>query len=92
MICLVGGRIRSVPFEEITDPKTGRTRVRLVDIYSESYRVAMEYMIRLKVEDFEDPERVERLAGAAKMDREDFRMQFEKVVGFGPMAFAEIWR
>ena len=37
-----------MPFEELLDPETGRTRVRLVDTEAEHYRVARDYMIRLE--------------------------------------------
>ena len=40
MVCLVGGRLEILPFDELRDPVTGRTKVRLVDINSEHYKVA----------------------------------------------------
>ncbi|HUR70764.1 MAG TPA: hypothetical protein VMZ02_02180, partial [Candidatus Limnocylindrales bacterium] len=52
-------------FPGLLDPKTGKTRVRSVDIYSPSYRVAREYMIRLEKEDFRDEEKLRQLAQAA---------------------------
>jgi 6-phosphofructokinase 1 len=76
IICLDGGRLRPLPFAEIIDPETGRARVRLVDIHSESYRVALEYMIRLKAEDFADQEQLKRLAKGARLEVEEFRRRF----------------
>jgi len=38
MVCLDSGRIRVLPFDELRDPQTGRTKIRLVDIHSEHYR------------------------------------------------------
>ena len=46
IISLDGGHLRPLPFHEMMDPDSGRTRVRMVDIESEYYRVAREYMIR----------------------------------------------
>jgi 6-phosphofructokinase len=81
MVCLVGGRLEILPFDELRDPVTGRTKVRLVDINSEHYRVAREYMIRLEREDLENPEMLAKLAAAAKMTPEEFKKKFVHVVG-----------
>jgi 6-phosphofructokinase 1 len=59
------------------DPKTGRTRVRLVDVRSERYAIARRYMIRLRRQDFEDRAELEKIAAAAKLPAEEFRRQFE---------------
>ena len=67
MVCLEGGQLRVLPFEQIRDPASGRTRVRYVDLGSEHYRVARQYMIRLNRRDLEDPEMLARLAAAANM-------------------------
>jgi 6-phosphofructokinase 1 len=81
MVCLVGGRLEILPFDELRDPVTGRTKVRLVDINSEHYKVAREYMIRLEREDLEKPEMLAKLAAAAKMTPEEFKKKFAHVVG-----------
>lgn len=80
MVCLEGGHIRVLPFDELRDPTTGRTRLRLVDIRSEHYRVAREYMIRLERRDLEDPTMSAKLAQAAKMTPEAFKEKFSHVV------------
>lgn len=81
MVCLVNGRLEILPFDELRDPVTGRTKVRLVDINSEHYKVAREYMIRLEREDLENPEMLEKLANASKMTPEEFKKKFSGVVG-----------
>lgn len=81
MVCLDSGRIRVLPFDELCDPVTGRTRIRLVDIHSEHYRVAREYMIRLERSDLESPQMLAKLAEAAKMTPEQFKAKFAPVVG-----------
>ena len=80
-MCLKDGHLEVLPFDELLDPDTGRTRVRRVDIHSESYHVAREYMIRLEKEDLADPEMKQRLAAAAKMPPDEFHRQFAPVVG-----------
>ena len=47
----------------------------------EAYECARRYMIRLERRDFEEPPRLERLAAAAGMTPEKFRMRFGYVVG-----------
>lgn len=77
MISIQGGRLVPLPFSTIRDPETGKTRVRLVDTTSSGYRVAREYMIRLDRGDFERPERIARLAAAARMEAAEFVSRFE---------------
>jgi 6-phosphofructokinase 1 len=81
MVCLDSGRIRVLPFDELRDPQTGRTKIRLVDIHSEHYRVACEYMIRLERADLDNPEMLAKLADAAKMAPEQFKARFAHTVG-----------
>jgi 6-phosphofructokinase 1 len=79
-VTLDGVNLKTLPFEDLRDPDTGRTKVRLVDRVSEHYRVAREYMIRLESEDFANPETVKRLAEAAGMAPEAFREEFAQVI------------
>ena len=81
MVCLESGHLQVLPFEELRDPDTGRTRVRLVDVHSEHYNVAREYMIRLGPQDMEDPEMQAKLAQAAKMEPDEFKRRFASALG-----------
>ncbi len=81
MVTIQGGRLVPVPFRQMLDHETGRVRVRYVDVQSESYRVLHAYMIRLKPEDFRDPDQVKRLAEAANMKEADFLARFGPLVG-----------
>jgi 6-phosphofructokinase 1 len=76
MITRQDGRIVPVPFADLMDPATGRTRVRLVDVKSESYRVALQYMIRLLPDDLRDPRWAEALAHAGHTTPEDLQARF----------------
>ena len=71
-----GATIRSLPFEEMIDPDTGRTRVRMEAVDSQSFQVALEYMIRLRPEGMDDNDQVRRLADAAGAEPETFRRRF----------------
>jgi ATP-dependent phosphofructokinase / diphosphate-dependent phosphofructokinase len=75
-VCLDGVHLNVLPFDELRDPATGRTRVRLVDVDSEYYRVARDYMIRLNMQDVEGTESCRRLAEVAGMTPEDFRSEY----------------
>jgi 6-phosphofructokinase 1 len=76
MITRQNGKIVAMPFAELVDPKTGRTRVRLVDVASESYEVARQYMIRLGPDDLGDPLWAKALADAGRTTVADLRERF----------------
>ena len=80
LVCLVGGDIKVLPFNQLRDPATGRTRVRTVDVEGEIYQVARRYMIRLEKSDLQDGEMKSRLAKAAGMSPDRFGERFGKVV------------
>ncbi|HXH20755.1 MAG TPA: diphosphate--fructose-6-phosphate 1-phosphotransferase [Dehalococcoidia bacterium] len=77
---LQDGRLQVLPFDDLRDPVTGKTRIRVVDLASEHYQVAREYMVRLEPEDFADPELLARLAASAGMSVEEFRTLFAPAV------------
>ena len=52
-----------IPFSEMRDEASGATRVRLVDVNSERYKIARRYMIRIRRDDFDDTELLGKLAG-----------------------------
>jgi 6-phosphofructokinase 1 len=81
MITIQEGHMVPLPFGSFSDPESGRVRIRLVDIESSSYRVAREYMIRLDREDFEDPERLHRIAAAARLTPGAFRDRYGYLAG-----------
>jgi 6-phosphofructokinase 1 len=68
------------------DPKTGKVRLRYVDIESEMYQTLHAYMIRLEREDFERPESVSTLAKAANLSDAEFIARFGPSVGYSPGA------
>jgi 6-phosphofructokinase len=80
MVTMQGGHFEPVPFSTMLDPVTGRTKVRLVDIDSTRYAIARRYMIRLRRDDFEDPEAVATFAELAGVTVDEFVQQFEPVV------------
>ena len=79
MIVLHDGHLKSIPFKDLIDPETDRTRIRYVSISSEGYEVAGKYMIRLEREDFRG-ERLKGLAETAKMRPDEFKKRFQYLV------------
>jgi 6-phosphofructokinase 1 len=85
LVCLVDGKLRYLNFADLIDPKTGKSRVRVVDVEKPSYKIAREYMIRLEKEDFEDADKLRLLAQAASSPgnscgAEEFRTKFASVL------------
>ncbi|HKQ49066.1 MAG TPA: 6-phosphofructokinase [Phycisphaerae bacterium] len=78
MVTIQGSNLVPVTFADMVDPKTNRTRVRLVDINSDAYRVARAYMIRLEAHDLRDPVMLAKLAAAAKMNEEEFAQRYHR--------------
>ncbi len=76
MISLQGGQVIPVPLKEMIDPDTGRTQIRLVNVDSDSFRVARKYMIRLGQEDFLDQKQLLKLARAGHMTPDQFLETF----------------
>jgi 6-phosphofructokinase 1 len=84
MISMQGGQFVPIPFPQLLDPKTGRARVRLVDIHSTRYAIARRYMIRLRRDDFEDPHELAKFAATAGLSLQDFRERFEYLIATEP--------
>ena len=77
LIAVVDGVFRPFTFTQMMDPHTGKTRVRMVDIHSDRYRIARRYMLRIRRDDFGNAEELARLARTANLSVEEFRKQFE---------------
>jgi 6-phosphofructokinase 1 len=84
MISMQGGQFVPIPFADLLDPKTGRARIRLVDIRSTRYAIARRYMIRLRRDDFEDPHELAKYAAVCGITLQEFRQQFEGVIANEP--------
>ena len=80
MVTLQAGNLVPVPFEDMVDPATNRTRIRQVDLKSYTYGVARAYMIRLEKTDFESPTILAALSAEAQLTPHQFRERFEYLV------------
>jgi ATP-dependent phosphofructokinase / diphosphate-dependent phosphofructokinase len=72
MITIQGNQALPLYFPEINDPKTGKTKVRFVNIDSVNYRIARGFMVRLEKTDLVDP----GIANAYKMSVEEFAARY----------------
>jgi len=82
MVSLQAGNFVPIPFAELLDPQTGRTRVRMVDIKSTRYAIARRYMIRLRRDDFDEPAILSKFGSVCtpKKSAEEFKREFAYVV------------
>ena len=76
MVTIQGGKMVPIPFQQMLDHRTGKIRVRYVDIDSESYRALRAYMIRLEPQDFETPGQIETLAHGGHLEPAEFVSRF----------------
>jgi len=77
MVSIVNGRFTPLPFKEMLDPATGRTRVRMVDIESESYKIARAYMARLEPDDFTNQEALAQYARVLNISPDQFLSAYQ---------------
>jgi len=80
MVTMQGDTFVPVPFRDLIDAKTGRFRVRHVDVESAAYQMLAAYMIRLTHADLEDPEQVSALARAGALDETTLLKRFGDLV------------
>jgi 6-phosphofructokinase 1 len=74
------GAIVPIPFDEIMDPESGRTRVRMVDTSTASHRAAWSLQVRIDPADLEAGEGRTRLARTLGLDEEALRARYAAVV------------
>ena len=79
MVSFDNGRFTPMPFKDLIDPATGRTRVRMVDVQSEYYKIAREYMVRLEKADLDDCEKLGIYAENLHLSPEECRKKFSGV-------------
>lgn len=85
LVAMVQGSFQAVPFESIMDPRTGKMRVRMVDIDSDRYMIARRYMLRLRKDDFDDASQLASFANVLGVSIERFQEEFGYLVSHEPM-------
>ncbi|MFO8029046.1 MAG: diphosphate--fructose-6-phosphate 1-phosphotransferase [Cyclonatronaceae bacterium] len=79
MVSIQNGHFVPMFFKDILDKKTGKTRIRMVEVNAMTFAIAKQYMIRLNSEDFKKGELLKQYAKVAGMSADEFRKQFEYV-------------
>jgi ATP-dependent phosphofructokinase / diphosphate-dependent phosphofructokinase len=79
LIALESDRVRPMDLADLLDPQTGRIRTRQVDLTTEAYRVARDYMVYLEPADFTDEQRLAELARVTSLEPAAFREAFEYI-------------
>jgi 6-phosphofructokinase 1 len=80
MITRQAGAIVPVPFADIMDPKTGRTRVRLVDTKTEAFASALSLQVRIEREDLEGGASLAAIAKSLKLSPEQLKARYAGAV------------
>ncbi|MAG34327.1 MAG: 6-phosphofructokinase [Deltaproteobacteria bacterium] len=76
MITRQNQKIVPIPFDEILDPATGKTRVRMLDTRTESFATALALQTRLSSGDLEDAKLGARIAETSRLDIDALRKRF----------------
>jgi ATP-dependent phosphofructokinase / diphosphate-dependent phosphofructokinase len=85
LVSMVQGSFQAVPFDAIMDPRTGRMRVRMLDMSSDRYMIARRYMLRLRRDDFDDASQLARMSSVLDVSIEQFQQEFGYLVEHEPM-------
>ncbi len=80
LVYMEDGNLSAMPFEDMRDAATGKTRIRVVDTASQYYKVAREYMTRLESDDLRNSEKLSKLAQISQQTPDEFRNRFASVV------------
>jgi 6-phosphofructokinase 1 len=84
LITIQRGVFKPIALTDMLDPRTGRTRIRMVDVETEHYKIARRYMLRLRSDDFEDPHELAKLAAITNRSLDEFRHEFEYLTNDEP--------
>lgn len=87
IITLQHNQIVPIPYDEIIDPLTGRTEVRMVDTASYRYQSSYKTMARLKPEHARDEVLFEQLAALTNLTCQEFKERFGYLAGVGSRPF-----
>jgi 6-phosphofructokinase 1 len=79
------GKIIPLNFQDLADPVTNRMRLRQVDIDSDSYKVARQYMVRIEPSDFGEVKTTARLALIGKLTKDEFEHRFKYLINDPPV-------
>ena len=76
MITRQEGKIVPIPFDDLIDPVTGKTAVRMLDTSTEAFETAIRLQTRLEPNDLSETATAERIESATALDLETLRQRF----------------
>lgn len=79
LISMKKGKMNPIPFENLIDQKTGKMKIRYVDLNTESYEVSQKYMIKLQQSDLDDPKKLKKLTAESKISTKQFKEYFSGI-------------
>ena len=79
LITIQRGKKVPLSFDKLIDSKTDKTKIRFVDINTESYEVAQKYMIKLSKEDLTNRKKLRKLAKLTNMKPNEFKAYFSVI-------------
>ena len=79
LITIQRGKKVPLSFDKLIDSKTDKTKIRFVDINTESYEVAQKYMIKLSKEDLTNRKKLRKLAELTNMKPNEFKAYFSVI-------------
>ncbi|MBU0508001.1 6-phosphofructokinase [bacterium] len=85
IVAINRGKVIPLTFADLADSESGRLRIRQVDIDSDSYKVARQYMVRLEASDFSEVKTTARLALIGKLSKEEFERRFKYLINDPPV-------
>jgi ATP-dependent phosphofructokinase / diphosphate-dependent phosphofructokinase len=88
IITLQHNQIVPIPYDEMINPETGRTEVRMVDTSSFRYQSAYQAMTRLKPECANDGLCFERMAVYTKLSGNELKERYGYLIGIRPNPFS----
>ena len=87
IITVQKGQIVPIPYDQMIDPETGRTGVRMVNINSYHYQSSYKFMARLKSEHAHNEALFERLAALTDLTCAEFKERYGYLAGVAPRPF-----
>jgi 6-phosphofructokinase 1 len=87
LVTVQQNQVVPIPYDDLMDPDTGRTGVRMVNTYSLTFKSAQRFMIRLSRQDLEDKDQLEKLAACTNLDPQAFVQRFGYLVDLGPSPY-----
>ncbi len=79
------GQVVPIPFEEMMDPETGRTEVRIVNVNSRIYKSAYKFMVRWKPQDANNEVLLADMASQTNLSVEEFKRRYGYIIGIAPV-------